>query len=332
MRSVLAPDPLRRKLLAGIGALGALSALSPFDAFAAENAANTVSAASTAPAPHRVVTLNWELTETLLALGVTPIGTSLPDWYRSTIVEPPLPAGVANIGLLYQPNFEMLQALAPDLLVITPGHAPARPWLERLAPTITLGAYMSSDTPYPALLGETRELAARLQRPQNATALIAATDRVVADVRAQLATHAALRRAPVLVAELVDDRHLRVYAQGSLFDTMLQKIGVGNAANATNPATGGRRWNTGSGFALVPVQRLVEVQQASLLLVGPVAPSARAGIARNAIWQALPVVRERRVTLLPVIAPYGGLISMQRFAQAVATALATIDNGGGGLA
>jgi iron complex transport system substrate-binding protein len=44
------------------------------------------------------------------------------------------------------------------------------------------------------------------------------------------------------------------------------------------------------------------------------------------------MVRERRIAVLPVIAPYGGLVSMQRFAQAVATALATIDNGGGGVA
>jgi ferric hydroxamate transport system substrate-binding protein len=308
------PNPLRRRLLGGVVAFSAAGALNTF--------------AATTP-PQRIVVLNWELTETLLALGVTPIGTSLPDWYRSTIVEPPLPQGVANLGLLYQPNFEMLQALAPDLMIITPGHAPARPWLERLAPTLTLGAYMSSDTPYPALLGETGKLADRLQRPQRATQLIASTGRVISDVRTQLAAHPAWLRRPVLAAELVDDRHLRVYGAGSLFDAMLQKIGVSNAAN---PAAGGRPWNTDSGFALVPVQRLVDVQQADILLVGPVSPSSRAGLARNPIWQALPVVREGRVTVMPVIAPYGGLVSMQRFAQAVATALATIDNGGGGLA
>ena len=321
------PDPQRRRLLAGLGALGTSCAFSAFGAANAYSATSTATPANLAP--HRIVTLNWELTETLLALGVTPIGTPLPDWYRSTIVEPPLPASVANIGLLYQPNFEMLQALAPDLMIITPGHAPAKPWLERLAPTITLGAYMSSDAPYPALLGETTELAARLQRPEHATSLIAATERNTAEIRAQLAARPALLRAPVLVADLVDDRHLRVYARGSLFDEMLQKLAVGNAAN---PATGGSPWSSESGFALVPVQRLVEVPQASVLLVGPVAPSARAGLARNAIWQALPVVRERRVAVLPVIAPYGGLVSMQRFAQAVAAALATIDNGGGGVA
>lgn len=321
-------DPLRRRLLAGFGALGAFGMLDGF-ASASAWAATQTQGTSPEPAPHRIVTLNWELTETLLALGVAPVGTPLPDWYRNTIVEPPLPPGVADVGLLYQPSFEMLQALAPDLMIITPGHAPARSWLERIAPTLTLGAYMSSDTPYPALLDETRELAAKLQRPQRATDLIAATDRETANLRAQLAGRPALLRAPVLVADLVDDRHLRVYAQGSLFDEMLQKLGVQNAAH---PGAGSNPWRTEQGFAMVPVQRLVDVQQASLLLVGPVEAAARAGVAKNAIWQALPMVRERRIAVLPVIAPYGGLVSMQRFAQAVTVALATIDNGGGGVA
>jgi iron complex transport system substrate-binding protein len=280
-------------------------------------------------APHRIVTMNWELTETLLALGVAPIGTSLPDWYRKTIVEPPLPPGVADIGLLYQPNFDVLRMLDPDLFIITPEHAPAKPSLERLAPTITLGEYMSSPTPYQALCNETVELAARLQRPARATALIAQAAHAAEAVREQIAARPALTAAPVIVADLVDDRHLRVYGRGSLFDDMLAKLGVVNAAH---PRNGAGTWPTQAGFALVPLQRLVEVQRASLLLVGPVAADSIAGLGRNAIWQALPAVREKRVTSLPVIAPYGGLVSMQRFAQALNAALSLIAAGGGGVA
>jgi ferric hydroxamate transport system substrate-binding protein len=319
----------RRRWLARSGAAGlagALAALGPFDA--------TARAAGKSPdpadaVPHRIVTLNWELTETLLALGVVPVGTSLPDWYRNTIVEPPLPPGVDDIGLLYQPNFDVLRMLDPDLFVITPDHAPAKPSLERLAPTITLGAYMSSPTPYDALCAETRELAARLQRTARAAALIMEAAGTADAVRKRIATRPALTAAPVIVADLVDDRHLRVYARGSLFDEMLAKLGVVNAAN---PRTGQGAWATQAGAALVPLQRLVEVQQASLLLVGPVNAQTVSGLGRNAIWQALPAVRAKRVTKLPVIAPYGGLVSMQRFAHAIDDALNLIAAGGGGVA
>lgn len=281
---------------------------------------------SSGPVPHRIVTLSWELTETLLALGVAPIGTALPDWYRSTIVMPPLPAGVVDIGLLYQPNFDVLHMLQPDLFVITPGHASAKPSLERLAPTITLGAYMSDPDPYRALCDETVVLALRLQRQAVASALIEAATTTFDRVHASLTT---LRSAPVIVADLIDDRHVRVYAGGSLFDQILAKLGIVNAAN---PRDGRSAWATAAGYATVPIQRLATVQHASVLLVGPTAAPLRAALARNAIWQALPAVRARRVTTLPVIAPYGGLVSMQRFAIAVQAALQRLATGGGDVA
>lgn len=301
-------SPARRRLL-GAWALSTLCAAAPVRA----------------ARPRRIVVMNWELTETLLALGEVPVGVSLPDWYRRTIVAPPLPAGVADIGLLYQPNFEALQALSPDLLVITPGHAPARRWFERLAPTLTLGAYMSSPTPYASLCAETRQFAARLDRPARAEALIAAADRTFTRVRGALQARAA---GAVLVADVVDDRHLRVYGRGSLFDAVLQRIGV---ANLAHPAQGAA-WPTMAGFALIPVQRLAQVSGATLLLNGPIAAPLRSALARNTLWQALPAVRARRLADLPVIAPYGGLVSMQRFADAVAASLQRIAGGGGGLA
>lgn len=327
-------DPHRRRWLAQGGALGLLGALAwsaPLRAAAPAAAASAGATAAAVPAtiPTRVVSMNWELTETLLALGVVPIGVSLPDWYRSSIVEPPLPPGVADIGLLYQPNFEVLLALKPDLLVITPGHMPALRTLQRIAPTITLSQYMTSAQPYHDLCGETVTLGTRLGRTGRADQLVAEAARTTEAVRARLAARPALLRHPLIVADLVDDRHLRVYGRGSLFDEMLAKLGV---ANAAHPRDGGAVWPTQAGYTLVPLQRLAEVPEASVLLVGPVKPAARRGLDGNAIWQALPAVRERRVAKLPVIAPYGGLVSMQRFAEAIEAALTTIDAGGGGVA
>lgn len=333
----LHPDAGRRRWLARGGALGlagaaaALGALArPGTLHAAPAAVDPASGGAESTAiPTRIVTMNWELTETLLALGVVPIGVTLPDWYRSAIVEPPLPPGIADVGLLYQPNFEVLLTLKPDLLVLTPGHAPAIRILQRIAPTIILSQYMTSETPYRDLCDETGKLAARVGRPRRAVELVAEAARTIETVRAGLAARPARLGKPVIVADLVDDRHLRVYGRGSLFDEMLDKIGVRNAAH---PRDGGPVWPTQAGYSLVPLQRLAEVPEASVLLVGPVKAPARAGLAGNAIWRALPAVRERRVTELPVIAPYGGLVSMQRFARAIDAALGTIEAGGGGVA
>ncbi|NWD06933.1 ABC transporter substrate-binding protein [Pseudomonas gingeri] len=272
------------------------------------------------PTPSRIIPLSWELAETLLALGHAPIALPLPDWYTRTIVEPPLPEGVVDIGLLYQPSFELLRQLTPDLLILTPGHIGLKPMLERLAPTVTFGAYMSTARPYPALQQETRRMARVLDCLPRAESLLAETEQVFETVSRCLAVQPAVTARPTFVADAVDEYHLRVYGAGSLFDTVLARIGVSNAAHPVDVVAGG--WSSNSaGYALVPLQRLAGVPEANLLLVGPVASNVQAALQQSPVWRAMPCVREGRVARLPVIAPYGGLVSLQRFARAVAVAL-----------
>lgn len=152
-----AANPRRRRLLAGATAALALACAKPRAARAAAGHAARV--------PQRIVVLNWALTETLLALGGTPVGIPLPDWYTSTIVTPPLPRGVVDVGLLYQPNFDVLLALAPDLLIVTPAHAGLLGPLQRIEPTLTLGEYMTDARPFERLCGETQTLARALDAP-----------------------------------------------------------------------------------------------------------------------------------------------------------------------
>ncbi|WP_061179541.1 ABC transporter substrate-binding protein [Caballeronia pedi] len=266
--------------------------------------------------------MNWELTETLLALGRAPVGIPLPAWYTNTIAVPPLPSNVADVGLLYPPNFDALLALAPDLLIVTPAHAGLLKPLRRIAPTLTLGAYMTDAHPYASLCAETRTMADALDSRARADALLASTVRVLSDVAARMP-----RGRPVVVADVIDERHLRVYGAGSLFDDVLAKIEMPNAAN------GHVRWTTnGMGSAVVPLPRLLDIPDADIALTQPLAPDIRAALASSPLWRALPAAREKRVAVLPIIAPYGGLTSMQRFAMAMADARVTIDNGGGGLA
>ncbi len=72
----------------------------------------------------------------LLSLGVAPVGLPAPAWYTSGIVELPLPSGVVDVGLLFQPNYDLLYELRPDLIVVTPTHASVRALFE--PPTLTL--------------------------------------------------------------------------------------------------------------------------------------------------------------------------------------------------
>jgi ferric hydroxamate transport system substrate-binding protein len=262
-------------------------------------------------APARVIVLNWDLAEMLLSLGMAPVGLAAPAWYTKTVVEPPLPSGIVDVGLLYQPNYDVLFELSPDLLLVTPGHASARASFERLAPTLTLGAYATDPHPYGAMRIEARTLAKRLGRDAQADALIAQTDDAIAQARDALA---AQRGEAVCIAQAVDDRHLRVFGPGSLFDDLLRAIGLENAASRDAGVT--------NASAIIDMERAARMHDARVLWTGSGNTPATG---RNPVWRALPFSRTGRSARLPVISPTGALVSSQRFVRAVSRLLPSIE-------
>ncbi|WP_420994041.1 ABC transporter substrate-binding protein [Cupriavidus sp. 30B13] len=293
----------RRAWLRAAAATAALPAFPPAVLPAARAAAHA--------APPRVVVLSWELAEMLLSLGVTPAGLPAPAWYASSIVAPPLPAGVVDVGLLFQPNFDLLYELRPDLLLVTPAHASARPLYERIAPTLTLGGYMSAPDPVAAMRGELATLAARLGAEDRARTLLAQTGRAVARARQALDAGAPAGGYPaVYVAQAVDERHVRLFGAHSMFDDVLAALGLRNAF------AGARR-------AVVALDRLAAAPAAAILWVGPGARQLR----RNPLWRLLPFAQAGRTATLPVIAEGGALVSVQRFARAVADVMRDVHAG-----
>ncbi|MDF1747534.1 MAG: iron-siderophore ABC transporter substrate-binding protein, partial [Alphaproteobacteria bacterium] len=89
----------------------------------------------------RLVVLDWGLVETVLALGVVPLGVPAPDWYDRYVGEAEMPPDVSDVGLLFAPNFEMIQMLAPARILITPGLTGAKSMLGRIAPTDIISIY-----------------------------------------------------------------------------------------------------------------------------------------------------------------------------------------------
>ena len=95
---------------AAIGSVGSVGGVAHAAVAASPLSASPVTAASAHGAP-RVVVLDWPLTEIVLSLGVVPVGVARPPWYMRVDGDPPLPSGVTDTGLLFQPNFEVLDAL-----------------------------------------------------------------------------------------------------------------------------------------------------------------------------------------------------------------------------
>ena len=83
-------------------------------------------------APLRVVALDWACAETAQALGVTPVGMAQLADYRLWSGDLPMPQSVVDVGLRMEPNLELIRALRPDLILLSPMQQASVPLLERI--------------------------------------------------------------------------------------------------------------------------------------------------------------------------------------------------------
>lgn len=289
----------RRQFLQLALALSVSSGLSPLSmpqVFAAELASP------------RWVILDWGLTEMALALGVVPVGVAAPQWYRRLYSEPALPDDVADVGLLFQPNFETLRELRPTLLVVTPGHLMAKAQLEQIAPLLVLNTY--SGTPLQQAQTNLRQMAAALGQPQRAEHLIAAVDSRMEKARRAVQPYA---QTPLYLAHPLETLHLYLFGKGSLFDDVLKRLGLKNASQLATSA---------QGVALTSVDQLAAGDNGRVVLLPSYPQPDISDITGSALWRSLPLLQPQNCIILPDGLPQNGaLITAVRFAESLARGL-----------
>ena len=266
---------------------------------------STIPALRAAPAragAPRVVPLDFGLAETLLALGVVPVGLPGPPYYRQWVIDPLLPDGVVDVGQRTQPNLELLAALAPDAILTIPEHDPILPQLRSIAPVLRVPIYTPQQRPWDRSAEAARAMGAWLDRAGAAEQLVAAVEGRYAAARAELAGK---QVRPLLLASFTDPRHLRVYGAGSILQAGLDQLGLQNAWS-------GRTGIWGS--ATVGLDALAPLENAALFTIDPQPPDLAAVLDASPLWRALPFVRARRVFTLPPVLMFGTLPAANRFA------------------
>lgn len=255
-----------------------------------------------------VVALDWTLVQTLLALGVRPLAASRNDFYRSFVIEPPLPDSVREIGLRAEPNLELLQELRPQLILLCPEFGDLTALLAEIAPVEQVPIYDPAVTSfYASALRATRQMASRLDLAEVGEAYIRQVEDVLAQARV---VAAAYRGAQFCLFSLVGPRRVRLYVGGSLLDGVLAEIGLANIAPRSSSANA---W----GFADVGTDVLAEHPDATFVHVGPLRP----GLLASPIMKALPFSRNRSLLQVPACWMFGGLPSAARFARTLSDAL-----------
>ncbi|MBP6116654.1 MAG: ABC transporter substrate-binding protein [Neisseriaceae bacterium] len=252
----------------------------------------------------RVITSDWTVAETLMALQHPPLGVGDKRAYERWVIEPRLPSSSVDLGLRTQPNIELVLSLRPDYVVNAEWLQQALPDLPSIGKKINLEFYTPQGHSWAQSVAATRQLGALVQRPQAAEALITQTQ---TQLRQQGLSLQKWRDRPLAIVQFIDARHLRIYGDNSLFGTVLRMMSLTNAWPTVNNAWGGEQIDL-TQLAKLPANTL-------MVIVAPYPPHMAKQVGQNKLWQRLPFGQPQRVVTLPAVWSFGGLPAMGRFAE-----------------
>ena len=257
----------------------------------------------------RLAAIDWAMLETAAAIGHMPVAAAELIRYRADAVTIAMPDSTIDLGLRGAPNYELLQLARPDVILSSPYYTYYEDRLASIAPVVSLPFYARGEAPLPKTLDALSALADTIGDAPAGQAAHTAADAAL-EARAKALRPVVTR--PLCLIEIGDARHLRAFGYDSLFGSTLDRLGLPNG------------WTGQTEFSFlapVPLERLADFPEATLVVVGPVAPAVRRALSRSVLWRALPAVAGGRVFQLPRVNPFGGAPSALGFAAALQSAL-----------
>lgn len=273
-----------------------------------------------APAKN-IVSLEWGLTENLVALGVKPIGEADVKGYNTYNTIAPIEATTPDVGTRSEPSLDAIAALRPDLVVTTtdlPENVIAQ--IAKQTPVLTLRGSDGND-PIGYMRRTVTVLAQATGTQAKGAELLAGFDAYISAGKAKLAA-AGKAGAPFTMSDGWIDSgtvSVRMFTPTSFFGGVAAELGLQN------------QWTTGGdkdyGLAQTDIEGLTKIKNPDNAFVymankadgGDAFVSALTG---NAVWKQLPFVKDSNLHRLPDgIWMFGGPPSAQAFVDALVAAL-----------
>ncbi|MFI3310405.1 Fe(3+)-hydroxamate ABC transporter substrate-binding protein FhuD [Ewingella allii] len=289
------PDLSRRRLLQALALSPLLAAIPSF--------------ATSRPDLSKIIALEWLPAELLIALGVMPMGVADIRNYNLWVDEPKLPAQVIDVGQRMEPNMELMQQLKPSLLLVSQGYGPNAKQLAPIAPVLGLTANDGSPNPLQQAIRSLNKLASYLDLQERAAQHLKIYHDLLDTTRTQVQPFA---QKPILLFSFLDTRHVLVFGKGSLFQEIMLDLGLTNA------------WQGESSFwgsVSVGIERLAAVKNAHAICFGHGDADVYAQVSRTPLWQSMPFVREKQLSMVPAVWFYGATFSAMRFCRILTATL-----------
>ncbi|MFZ4833439.1 Fe(3+)-hydroxamate ABC transporter substrate-binding protein FhuD [Rouxiella sp. Mn2063] len=257
--------------------------------------------AASRPDLQRIIALEWLPAELLMALGVVPMAIADTHDYQVWVKEPALPASVINVGQRTEPNMELMQQLEPSLLLISREYGPNNSQLTPIAPVLMLTANDGTGKPLQQSIRSLNLLATHLALPQRAAEHIARYHALLEQTRLRVQAAAAK---PLLLITFLDTRHVLVFGANSLFQEVMDDVGLTNA------------WQEETSFwgsISIGIERLAAIKDAHVLCFDHDSRDIVAQVSRTPLWQSLSFVRSNQFSVVPAVWYYGSTFSAMRF-------------------
>ncbi|MFC9287154.1 ABC transporter substrate-binding protein [Streptomyces sp. NPDC057052] len=269
----------------------------------------------------KVVTTEWNVTESLLTLGVDPVGVADVKGYKTWDTAVPLTTEPKDIGTRGEPSTDTIASLAPDLVLATTDLPPAAvKQLRRIAPVLEVKSADSADQI--GLMLDNIDLIARATgTTDKAKAVRTGWEAKVAEGRKALAD-AGLDGTGLAFADgyvTSNQVSLRPYTSGSLIGGVNEALGLKNTWTVKGDASYGLGTTDVEGLTALPK----DTRFAYIGSDGDENSTPFTGaLAKNAVWTSLPFVKAGEVHRLPDgIWMFGGPGSMQAYVDALVAAL-----------
>jgi len=268
---------------------------------------NTLAKTQEGDSGPRVMSIDWTQTETLLALGVTPVAVAQKADYNSWVKSPVIPPSVPDVGLRTQPNLERMYELQPDKILISPMFSSLETQLSKVAPVTNVGLYREGNIDWAAFEKVTRKLAKVVEKQPEAEALIVAAKEEFSRLEQTLPE----QTPPLLMIQFMDTNHVRVFGENSLYKTSIDQIGLESAWKGKTNS-----W----GFGLVGVDKLIGVK-GQIVVIEPLPAGTEQHLKDNQFWQYIVEESGYPVLQIPPVWSFGAIPSATRFAGFVSIAL-----------
>lgn len=246
----------------------------------------------------RVAVLEWQQTEDVLSLCITPVAVADTDGYSLWDTAEELPDGVTDVGTRGEPNLDTLFGTDPDLVIIE-AYAVDDAIISQLeeygVPVLATKGADAAD-PVANMISTFRLIADATGRGERADAVVAEFEAAHEAAIAALEGTDAEGASFVYVDGYIDGGNvaLRPFGQGSLVGELGESLGLVNAwTGEVDPDYG---------LGNTDIEGMTTVGDATFFHTStddPEGGDILEALEANPIWEALPAVAEDRVHAFP---------------------------------